>query len=68
MSMRRWSRRAISRSQNSDKRVADRQLPSSGLVDQAVELVAQRSQLQPAQHGDQMVVPTHQKPPPTAVS
>jgi hypothetical protein len=40
----------------------------AGLVDQAVELVAQGGQLQPVQHGNQMIMLAHQKPPPIAAS
>jgi hypothetical protein len=48
--------------------VADCQLPAAGLIDQAVELVAQGGLLQPVQRGDQMIMVGHQKPPPIAAS
>jgi hypothetical protein len=48
--------------------IPDRQFASAGLIDQTVELIAQHGQLQPVQHGDQMIVVTHQKPPPIAAS
>ena len=50
------------------QRLADRHLPTAGLVDQAVELVPQGRELQAVQHGDQVVMPAHQKRPPITAS
>src|SRR6185437_7238706 len=43
--------------------LTDRQLAPPRLVDQAVELVADCGQLEPVQHGDQVIVLHHQRPP-----
>jgi hypothetical protein len=49
--------------------LAQRQLAPGCLVEQAVELVADRGQLQPGQHADQdVVIEFHHQPPPTSRS
>ena len=50
------------------QRLPDREFAATGLVDQAVELIAQRRQLQPAEQGSQVIMVVHQKPPPTTAS
>ncbi|KPH77377.1 hypothetical protein AE618_22790 [Bosea vaviloviae] len=50
------------------QRLPDREFSVAGLADQAVELIAQRRQLQPAEQGGQMIMVVHQKPPPTTAS
>ena len=48
--------------------VADRQVVPARFIDQAVKLIAQGSQLETVQHGNQVIVVGHQKPPPIAAS
>jgi hypothetical protein len=49
-------------------RLAQGQLAPGGLVEQRVELIADRRQLQPGQHADQgLVVERHHQPPQPAV-
>ena len=50
------------------ERLPDRQFAPSGFIDQAVELITQRRQLQPAQQGNEMVMAIHQKRPPATAS
>src|SRR5882724_6970499 len=45
------------------QRLADRQFAPRRLVDQTVELITDRRQLEPVQHLDQMIVVHHQRPP-----
>src|SRR6516165_9805547 len=45
------------------ERLTNGQLAPRRLVDQAVELIADRCQLEPVQHRDQMIVLHHQRPP-----
>jgi len=64
IAMRRSSLRAISRSQKSDS--ASRmvsQLAPGRLVHLAVELIADRGQLEPVQHLDEVIVVHHHRPP-----
>src|SRR3954451_9387463 len=51
------------------QRLADGQLAPAGLIDEAVELVADGGQLEAAQHANQAIVSgAHQKPPPIRAS
>jgi hypothetical protein len=75
MSMRRWSLRAISRSQEQRQGFARREVGAGGLVEQVVELVADAGQLQPGQHRVERVEHRrrglgagHQNAPPTSAS
>src|SRR3954451_10444979 len=56
ISMRRSSLRAISALAEHPQRRADRQLAPARLIDQAVELVADRRQLEAGEHRHQMIV------------
>ena len=51
------------------QRLAQRHIAPSRLVEQTVELVADRRQLQPRQHGEQgIMVDCHRQPPPASCS
>ena len=68
--MRRSSRRAISRDTRKRQGLAQGHLRAGRFVQQRVELVADRRQLQPIEHRDQHVVidGRHHQPPPTTAS